>query len=278
MSRTIPTPAQADILKLLGAFDYLTTRQVDEYLGAATTTRATERKLKCLKQAGFVEAGLLHPERGAASERCWTLLEKGSDALGVPHERRVVSYDRSVTPRERAVLELLAAMNQLTTAQIRESLHVGKRRSYTWRLLRLLRDHGYIRGNKLDPERGAASQCYWAIRAKGAEAIGVVYHWRYGRHPSRQTIEQRGLLLELTRQTKEAGWSLIRPVRYSSLRLRPQETPQRRQLVEAVLKKEELAIENSCSKDIRSPGSRIGSAVFMRARLGRSCLQVSMIT
>src|SRR5690349_21020892 len=67
----ITTPEQERILQLLSAFSYLTTRQVDEYLGGNTTKRATERKLRRLLDGGLVGVRPLHPGKGGASERCW---------------------------------------------------------------------------------------------------------------------------------------------------------------------------------------------------------------
>src|SRR4051794_20712505 len=90
MSRKIPTTAQMDILELLSAFEYLTTRQVDEYLDSTTTKRATERKLKRLDQDSYIQAKLLHPERGASSERCWMLLRKGANYVSEVKNVKVV--------------------------------------------------------------------------------------------------------------------------------------------------------------------------------------------
>src|SRR5947209_3212131 len=82
ISSTNPTPEQERILQLLSAFSYLTTRQVDEYLGSTTTKRATERKLRRLASRGLVGVRPLDPGKGAASERCWFILDKGAEVGG----------------------------------------------------------------------------------------------------------------------------------------------------------------------------------------------------
>lgn len=257
MPRSIPTPAQKSILQLLSAFSYLTTRQIDEYLGGTTTKRATERKLRRLVEHGFVEARLLRPERGGVSERCWLILQRGRDSLdlerrevitdgtsGMPQERKKCDNGPSILPPEQVkVLQLLAKMKQLSTKQIRQHLHAGKPEWYTWKMLYLLRRRGYIQGERLNPERGAASECYWALSKRGAGALGVEYSRSYRHRPGRHTIEHRGLLLEMGRQVAEAGWSLIRPLNSRRGQSLSEETPQRRALIEAVLRKEGLAIE-----------------------------------
>lgn len=265
MPRVLPTRAQQRILELLSASTYLTTRQIDEYLGLTTTKRATERKLQRLAEHGFIQARMLRPELGAASERYWVLLDKGRDSIErsgvvttlpnitaatavtltrVPREHsRVVSEERSLPAEQVTLLQLLAKTKHLTTKQIRQHLHADKPEWYTWKMLYLLRRTGYIFGARLNPERGAASECYWGISRHGARIIGVEYGANYRRRPARQTIEHRGLLLEMSRQVAAAGWSLISPASQGSGQGQPEETPQRRQLVEATLKKEGLAIE-----------------------------------
>lgn len=242
MPRNSPTQAHTSILQLLSAFEYLTTREVCEYLEVPTTKRAVEQKLNLLEQKGFIQSGLLNHERGAASQRYWFLLEKGSETLGMPHETREVVAGSTVTPRQIAVLKLLAEMKHLSTAQIRGQLHIGKSKLYTWQLLRLLQQRGYIKGQRLHPELGTSSEYYWILRKRGADAIGCKYSRGYLRRPSRRAIEHRGLLLEMARQTEEAGWTLLKPVPPSSIRHGDHKTPQRQQLLEAVLKREELTI------------------------------------
>lgn len=202
---------------MLSAFEYLTTREVCEYLALPGTKRAVERRLQRLRLQGYVRAELLNPARGMASERRWSLLKKGQGALEVTYESHPSSPSpkagsrREVTPREAAVLHLLAEMKHLTTGQIRCHLHDEKSNRYTWRLLGALQREGYIRGKRMYPEMGAASECYWTIRKAGAATIGIVYDRRYLRRPARRTIEHRGLLLEMSRQVEAAGWQLIKP-------------------------------------------------------------------
>lgn len=166
-------------------------------------------------------------------------------------------------------------MKHLTTDQVRRHLHSDKPEWYTWQLLSVVQRLGYVRGQRIHPERGAASECYWTIRKAGAAAIGTAYDVRYLRRPARRTIEHRGLLLEMSRQVQAAGWSLIKPLVHSPQRAAPVErpgeatggelhtapgtapstvlrdgysaipcdTPQRQRLVEAVLYREAIAIE-----------------------------------
>ncbi len=280
------TPKQATILELLAAFDYLSTSQICDYLSVPTTKRATEQKLKWLRDRGFIGSERLHPERGAVSELCWWLLRKGADAIavaGVPFtDTAVIDQKKPQKPDEpdrkaltlgqASVLHLLAEMKQLCPSQICAHLYPDKPKWYTRQMLYSLREHGYARSKPLYPERGAASEHYWILCRRGATMIGVNYDQRYRRRPTRETIKHRGLLLELVRQVEEAGWSLMRPVprsRHNSCDVQsdhgayspqghlhletnetPKETPlpekmlQRRQLKEAVLRKEQRAIES----------------------------------
>jgi hypothetical protein len=227
---------------LLHAFDYLTTRQVWEYLGATTTKRATQQTLKLLRDREMVRSVFLRPELGAASELCWTILKRGAVAVQLQHAIGRKQPRPSVTTGQAAVLALLAEMKQLTTSQIWEHLHAGKSKSHTRQMLRLLRRRGFLASDLLAPERGLRSEHYWMLRAKGAAAIGVKYGKHYRRRPRRETVRHRGLLLELARQVEAAGWSLIRPT--SCRREGPElnDTPQRKQLVDAVLQREAVAI------------------------------------
>lgn len=274
MSNERPTPSQTRVLQLLSAFEYLTTREIYEYLAQQTTKRAVEQRLHLLLQHGFIGSALLNPLQGRASERRWALLKKGCDVLGVAFEppgTQRASARRGVTQREAALLHLLAEMKHLTSDQVRRHLHGDKPEWYTWQLLNKLQRLGYVRGQRIHPERGAASECYWTIRKAGATAIGAIYDMRYLRRPARRTIEHRGLLLEMRRQVQAAGWSLIKPLAHSSRRAAPAErsgeppaggrhtvlnaelgggysvipgdTPQRQRLVEAVLYREAIAIE-----------------------------------
>lgn len=246
VNRSAPTQAQTRILELLSAFEYLTTGDICEYIAATTTKRAVERKLKRMELLGLIQCEPLNPQRGGASPRAWYLLKKGADLLGIPHEGRQVITEQTVTPRQADVLKLLAEMKQLTTAQIKRHLHRDRPKSYTWQLLNLLKQRGYIRSQRLYPERGAASECYWTIRRRGALAIGHCYDRHYLRRPARHIIEHRGLLLEMARQVEEAGWLLHRPppLQGRPMQLTTEETPQRQQVVDAVLRKEERALEN----------------------------------
>jgi hypothetical protein len=272
MSKNKPTQSQIQILELLSAFEYLTTHEVCEYLAGRVkpaTKRAVEQRLQLLHKHGFIGAELLSPVRGAASGRRWSLLRKGSAAIRVTHEPipttgpQGVCARRGVTPREAAVLRLLLDMKHLTTKQIRSHLHSDRPKRYTWRLLSVLRELGYLQGRRMYPEMGAASECYWTIRKAGASAIGAPYDRRYLRRPARRTIEHRGLLLEMSRQVQSAGWSLIKPAAHSRGRGRAEggsgdlpggnnssveassvHTPQRARLVEAVLYGEAAAIRH----------------------------------
>lgn len=242
MTHDILTPAQTHILELLCAFDCLTTRQIHEYLGATTTKRATEYKLRSLEELGFVRGARLEPGRGAVSERCWRLVMSGGDPIEASSEKTEEEATRSMYPDHTAVLRLLAEMKQLSTTQIWEHLHSNKSKRYTRLLLYRLRRRGYVSSRPLYPERGATSEHYWLLSNCGAQAIGVRYELRYRRRPIRESIEHRGVLLELSRQVQAAGWSLISPVPAGAFQTFS-DTPQRRLLVEAVLRSEQLALD-----------------------------------
>lgn len=241
------TQSQACILELFSAFEYLTTREICEYLAEPTTRRAIQQRLQVLRERGFIESALANPVYGRASERRWSLLKKGCDILGVAKVSshcRKENMRRGVTPREASVLHLLAEMKHLTTSQVRRHLHGDKPDWYTGQLLNSLQRLGYIRGMRLYPELGTASEYYWTIRRAGAAAIGSPYDGRYLRRPARRTIEYRGLLLEMSRQVAAAGWSLIKPVPNCSREPLQGDAPQRRLLVEAVLYIESMTIQN----------------------------------
>jgi len=73
------------------------------------------------------------------------------------------------------------------------------------------------------------------LLARGAHDAECVYGKQYRRPPAPETLRYRGLHLALIAQAQGAGWFLIRPAIYTAAHPRPLETPQRRQLVEAVL-------------------------------------------
>jgi hypothetical protein len=251
MPHSIPTPAQTRLLQLLGEFEYLTTRQVWEYLAAPVTKRAIEQKLQRLERYGLIRSGLLNPERGNASERRWSLVTKGADACNEPGTADLVQGQRvsatgsqTLTAPHVAVVQLLAEMKHLSTTQIHKYLHANRPKWYTWQLLRSARRHGYVRSEKLYPERGAASEHYWTLTGRGAALIGTRFDTRYRRRLTRQVVEHRGLLLELVRQVEGAGWSLLRPHPHRTVRGELIDTPQRSKLVEVVLRSEQLAIED----------------------------------
>lgn len=244
MSQKTLTTAQKDILELLSAFEYLTTRQVCEYLALPVTKRAIEQKLQRLQRNDFVRAQRLHPELGNASELRWNLLRKGANAIEVPYDRQQDAPELLMIPGQTAILQLLTEMKQLTTTQIWQHLRPTRTKWGTWEMLDKLRKRRMVRSNKLYPERGPGSEHYWMLLKRGADAIGLTYDKQYRRRPTRTTIEHRGLLLNLSRQVERVDWSLIKPVPFSRFRPRSDETPHRRQLVEAVLKSEQIAIED----------------------------------
>ncbi len=82
MSSNRVTQSQLRVLELLSAFDYLTTCELYDYLATQVSKRSVEQRLRLLQQHGYIQAELVSPERGRASERHWSLLKKGCDTLG----------------------------------------------------------------------------------------------------------------------------------------------------------------------------------------------------
>jgi hypothetical protein len=155
-----------------------------------------------------------------------------------------------MAPSHTTLLRLLGDMHQLTTRQIARYLHPDKPKWYTEQLLRLLRTRGYIQDARLHPERGAASEHYWMLCAKGARAVGVHYGKQHRRSPSPETLQYRGLQLDLISQVTDAGWTLLRPGPIRRGQPREAETPQRRQLVAAVLTVERQAIRRLLAQGV----------------------------
>jgi hypothetical protein len=153
----------------------------------------------------------------------------------------------ALAPNKRAVLKLLAEWKQLTTTQIYQYLNPDRSRRYTQQLLHDLAAGRFVRG--VAYSTWARAEYYWMLLARGAHDAGCAYGKQYRRAPAPDTLRYRGLQLALIAQAQGAGWLLIRPAAYSAARPRPLETPQRRQLVEAV-----LAIEGRTLTDLMARG------------------------
>jgi len=249
-----PTPQQRAVLELISEFEALRTAQIHEYLPENTKIRALQALLARIQAKGWIEGAPLYPAHGKASEYYWLLSPAGAAVLELSGDRRrpaLTRLQQTLAPGQpaiplvavsTAVLELLADWKQLTTGQIWQYLHPTCPRWYTQQVLESLAARHLIHGQDLNPEDGAASEHYWTLLERGARQIGLVYENHYRRRPTAATIRYRGLQLDLIRQVEAAGWTLIRPDRYSPDHPRPDETPQVCQLVEAVLAVEEQTL------------------------------------
>ncbi len=250
-----PTPSQQAVLELLSEFEALRTQQIHEYLPANTSVRALRALLARCQEHGWIDCAPLHPGLGKASEYYWLLSPCGAAVLALPTNRprpSLIRLQQTLAPGKppillaaasTEVLALLAAWKQLTTNQIWQHLHSARPRWYTYRILANLAERHLIRGQALNPEEGTAAAYYWTLLERGARQLNLVCGNHYRRRPTAALIGYRGLQLDLIRQVEAAGWTLIRPEQYSPSHPRPDDTPQVRQLTEAVLTVEELAIE-----------------------------------
>lgn len=221
----LPTAAQREILELLTEFRSLTTAQIGPYLSANITVRALQLRLTGLRERGWVRDTRLQPERGALSQRAWTLLPAGGAALDladpVPAPAQAVLLRALLLPADplppladkgQAVLALLARWKALTTEQI--ARHLWDQWPLTGYLQTVLTDlsaGGFVREGDLTPEQGERSPHYWQLTVAGARQVGCHFDKQYRQRPTRTTITHRGVLLELTRQVAAAGWHLIAP-------------------------------------------------------------------
>lgn len=221
-----PTPQQRAILELLTEFAYLTTGQIWEYLPTPAGTQARRNVLARLQQRGWIAAAPLYPERGAASERYWTLTPAGAAVLGIPFtppdttdlaaiRRSIGSYAAAslvgVGPNQTRILRLLAEWKQLTTTQMWRHLAPDKPHPYVKKWLWNLERRGLVRGVAWQPERGGAGEYYWMLLEAGAQVLGIPYHQQYHRRPNAATLQHRGLLLDLLRAGEQAGWQMLPP-------------------------------------------------------------------
>jgi hypothetical protein len=228
------TLAQQDVLDLLSAYYYRSTRQVWEQARTRRSKRATEQLLARLRQAGLVAGCPRHHTQGRASPWVWWLLPAGAAVLGHPYHPPP-PLPPTVTTPQRAVLQLLAEMKQLTTTQIRRYLHPDKDPTYTRHVLARLRARGLVASAALDPRRGWGAEHYWMLRPAGCAAVHRPYSTHYTRRPHQSSLLQREAHLTIQRQVAADGWKLLAPVVYNTVHPRPEETPQARHLVTAVL-------------------------------------------
>jgi hypothetical protein len=235
------TAAQQDVLDLLSAYYYCSTQEVWEQALIHRSKRATEQLLARLHQAGLVAAGPLHPERGRASAWVWWLLPAGAAAIGHRYHPRP-PLPPSATANQRAVLQLLSQMKQLTTTQIGRHLYPDKDQSYTRRVLARLRARGLVASARLEPLRGRGSEHYWMLRPAGCAVLHHSYSTHYTRRPSQDILRQREAQLAIQRQVTAVGWQLLEPVVYNTVHPRPEETPQSRHLITAVLAAEHATL------------------------------------
>ncbi|MDQ2808014.1 MAG: hypothetical protein M3Z04_14055 [Chloroflexota bacterium] len=221
----LPTAAQREILELLTEFRSLTTAQIGPYLSANISLRALQLRLTGLRERGWLGDTRLQPERGARSQRAWTLLPAGGAALGLadplPAPAPATTLRALLIPADplpplpekgQAVLELLARWKALTTEQI--ARHLWDQWPLTGYLQAVLTDlstRGFVREGDLTPEQGERSPHYWQLTVGGARQVGCHFDKQYRQRPTRTTITQRGVLLALSRQVAAAGWHLIPP-------------------------------------------------------------------
>jgi hypothetical protein len=240
-----PTSAQRQVLELLTEFTTLTTQEIGQYLGTPCGARALRALLRRVVTHGWVGTAPCDPARGAASARYWWLTVAGARALALPGASGFntpspapSASERPLSVPKQAVLALLADWRQLTTSQIWQALYPAKTRDYMKHLLHTLAQQRLIGGAALQPEQGAVAEYYWWLRPQGAALAGVRYGKQFRRRPTVTTIRYRGLHLALIAAVAEAGWTLLRPVRYNRTQPRPAETAHGQQLVTAVLAQE----------------------------------------
>lgn len=246
--RHTPTPLQREVLELLTEVDALTTSQIGDYLSGERDARLVRRLLATLQARGWVRAAPLYPDKGTASVHYWTLTPCGAQVLPGPViPRRVpplptlqqrlapAAAPPPATPRQMAVLTLLAEWKQLTTSQIWHTLYAERPRRYLTNLLIEMAARGFIAGTALDPTAGRRAEYYWRLRRRGAAVIGLAYGKHYRQRPTTSMLQYRGLRIDILRQLEKLGWQIIRSRIYSRSNPKPDETPQYQPLVAAVL-------------------------------------------
>ncbi len=162
-----------------------------------------------------------------------------------------------LTEGRKALLQLLLEYRSLTTRQVWQLAYPDRHYSHTSRELASLRELRMLASHPIEPELGRRSELAWVLLKRGADVLGLgnEYDSHRRRKPTKETMRQRDLEIELQRQVEEvARWKLIKPVTHSPALPLPEPTRQARHLIAAASFAEYTAIQQLLKEDPHHPG------------------------
>ncbi len=154
-----------------------------------------------------------------------------------------------LTANKSKILNFLVQQKFATTKQVWQSLQPHKSRGHTFVELRRIENQGLVISFKFEPESGSNGELCWLITKAGANLVGAKFDSTNYKIPSRESIERKGLYLEIENQVGYAGWNFLKPVTYNSVHPMPNKTPQHWKLIDIVDQIEGAAIEAAINRD-----------------------------
>jgi hypothetical protein len=174
-----------------------------------------------------------------------------------------------LTRGRKELLQLIVNYRSLTTKQVWRLAYPDRHYSHTSRELASLRELRMLASHPIEPELGRRSELAWVLLKRGADALGIGdnYDSHQRRKPTKETMRQRDLEIELERQVEDvAGWKLIKPVTHSPARPLPEPTRQARHLTAAASFAEYTAIQRLLKDDPHHPQLR-GRVMAYKAKM-----------
>lgn len=162
-----------------------------------------------------------------------------------------------LTEGRKELLQLILEYRCLTTKQVWQLAYPDRHYSHTSRELASLRELRMLASHPIEPELGRRSELGWVLLKRGADVLGIGddYNSHQRRKPTKETMRQRDLEIELQRQVEEvARWNLIKPVTHSPARPLPEPTRQARHLITAASFAEYRVIRQLLKEDPHLPG------------------------
>jgi hypothetical protein len=161
-----------------------------------------------------------------------------------------------LTEGRKELLQLIVDYRSLTTKQVWRLAYPDRHYSHTSRELASLRELRMLASHPIEPELGRRSELAWVLLKRGADVVGIGndYDSHQRRKPTKETMRQRDLELELKRQVEDiAGWNLIKPVTHSPAKPLPEPTRQARHLIVAASFAEYTAVQRLLKDDPHHP-------------------------
>jgi hypothetical protein len=186
-----------------------------------------------------------------------------------PRQARRRKHKPQLTEGRKELLQLIAEYRSLTTKQVWRLVYPDRHYSHTTRELACLRELKMLASHPIEPELGRRSELAWLLLKRGADVLGIGddYDSHFRRKPSKETMQQRDLELELEQQVeKVAEWKLVKPATHSPVRPLPEPTRQAQHLLAAASYAEYTAIQQLLKEDPHHPRLRERLMVY-KARM-----------